>query len=412
MNNIPNRYRQRPDYIRRRRLIMMGIMSLSVLIVCVVGYVVLANFAPSTEPKLTNPKSLTQSAIKPNWPAYGSGAIGAIGFDGVLAQYGEKTTRPIASITKIITALVVLQAKPLNGNEDGPEIKITQSDVGIYNQAIAAGAAVKPVIVGSSMTEREMIEAMLLPSAANYSESLAIWAYGSVDSYLKAADTWLVNNNLIQTKVVDTSGLLPENISNTSDLISLGKIALKNSALSSIVSLKKINVNGIGEVSNSNSLLGVMGINGIKTGTTSEAGACMLFSSVIDVEGEKITFVGVLLGADDRGQQNADIKNLLSSIQPGFRSVKLVSKGQVFANYATDWGQSAKLVSDKDIKAIVWSDTPIKQTVQADKIITAESGEQKGEVEIEIGKRVIKQPLIVDDSITNPSLIWRLLHLR
>lgn len=412
MKNLPNRYRFRPEYVRRRRIIRIaaGLVFLIIMSVWAVYYYNVTT--PTVSPTLTNLKLLTQPAVSPTWPDYGSGAIGAIGFDGVLAQYGDQSTRPIASITKVITALVVLQAKPLNGSEEGPSIKITQADLDIYNRAISVGAAVKPVVIGSSMTEREMIEAMLLPSAANYSESLAIWAYGSVDAYLKAADNWLVSNNLIQTKVVDTSGLLPENISNASDLINLAKLTLKNPTLESIVSMKTANIPDVGEVANSNSLLGVMGVSGIKTGTTLEAGACMLFSSIIDVDGEKITIIGVLLGADNRGQQNTDIKNLLSSVQPGFKSVKLVTKGQEFANYSTGWGQSAKLISDKEIKSIVWSDTAIVETVQADKIISAKSGEQKGGVTISVGKKVIKQPLIINSSISSPNLLWRTINLK
>jgi len=411
MKNIPNRYRFRPEYIRRRR-INIALICLMIIVILFVGVGNILNVTtPTTSPKLTNLKSLTQPVVNPIWPSYGSGAIGAVGFDGILVQYGDKSSLPIASITKIITTLVVLQAKPLSGNEDGPTIKITQADLDIYNKAVSAGAAVKPVTIGSSMTERQMIEAMLLPSAANYSETLAIWAYGSVDAYLKAADNWLVSNNLIQTKVVDTSGLLPENISNTGDLISLGKLAIKNPALSSIVSTKNVNIPGVGEVSNSNSLLGVQGINGIKTGTTYEAGACVLFSSVINIDGEKITIVGVLLGADDRGQQNNDVKELLKSIQPGFKSVTLASKGQEFASYSTAWGQSAKLVSTKDVKVLVWSNTPISETVQADKITTVKSSEQKGDMVIKVGNKTIQQPLITSGAIDNPSILWRLFHL-
>lgn len=410
MKDIPNRYHFRPEYIRRRRLITAGITAVILTVVIVVANLVLSSTAPITSPKLTNLKLLTQSTVKPVWPSYGSGAIGAIGFNGVLAEYGGQSTRPIASITKLITALVVLEAKPLHGDESGPSITLTQNDQRIYDLAVAAGAAAKPVTVGSSMTEREMIEAMLLPSAANYSETLAMWAYGSVNEYLKAADNWLVANNLIQTKVVDTSGLLPENISNPSDLINLGKLVLKNSSLALIVSLEKANIPGVGEVSNSNQLLGVLGVNGIKTGTTYEAGACMLFSSVIDVGGEKITIIGVLLGADNRGSQNTDIKTLLGSVQPGFKSVKLASRGQEFAEYKTAWGQTSKLISNKDISSVVWSDTPISITVQADKASTLKSGERKGEATIKVGTKVFKQPLIADGSITSPNILWRLTH--
>lgn len=408
---MPNRYHQRPDYIRRRRVFISIIIFVTLAIIGSVLFFISHATTPMTVAKATNIKPLVQPEVKPIWPNYGSGAIGTVSSEDVLAQYGDKSPRPIASITKIITALLVLQVKPLSGTEEGPTITLTQADFDMYNRAIAAGAAVKPVVIGSSMTEREMLETMLLPSAANYSETLAVWAYGSVGAYLSAANSWLVKNSLSETKVVDTSGLLPTNTSVPSDLIKLGKFAIKNSSLASIVSLKKAIIPDVGEISNSNQLLGQLGINGIKTGTTSEAGACMLFSSIITVGDEKVTVIGVLLGADDRGQQNTDIINLLKSIQPGFRLVKVISRDQKFAVYDTVWGQTSNLVSSRDVSTVVWSNTPISYKVKADNISTVKSGEEKGVVMVSIGGKVIKQSLLTSDLITNPSVWWRLSHL-
>ena len=57
----------------------------------------------------------------PVWPGYGASAIGAVGFPGVLAASGSDQALPMASITKIVTALTVLQAKPLAVGEAGPD---------------------------------------------------------------------------------------------------------------------------------------------------------------------------------------------------------------------------------------------------------------------------------------------------
>ena len=92
---------------------------------------------------------------------------------------------PSASITKVITALVVLDAHPIPPGEGGPEIAYTEADVDIYWDMVAQNGSVAPVAAGSSLTLRESLEAMLLPSGNNYAISLANWAFGSGDEFLE-----------------------------------------------------------------------------------------------------------------------------------------------------------------------------------------------------------------------------------
>jgi D-alanyl-D-alanine carboxypeptidase (penicillin-binding protein 5/6) len=106
-------------------------------------------------------------------------------------------------------ALVVLDAKPLAEGEVGPQITFTEADVTFYTDELAHDGSIAPVVAGTSLTERQTLEALLIPSANNYAKSLAMWAYGSVSSYLAAARDWLSSHHLTQTTVVDTSGLSP-----------------------------------------------------------------------------------------------------------------------------------------------------------------------------------------------------------
>lgn len=339
-------------------------------------------------------KSLTQKKADVVWPDYGSGAVGAVGIDGLLSSHGDQSPRPIASITKVITALVILDRKPLADDEDGPSITFTDFDLDIYNQELADGAAVKPVIAGGSMTERQALEVILLASAANYSKSLAIWAYGSMDGYLEAADKWLSSHKLNQTEVVDTSGLLSENVSTPSDLVELGKLALNNPALASIVATKQAAIPGVGTINNGNRLLGKNGVNGIKTGWTSDAGACLLFSGMKEIGGRNIAIVGVVLNGTDASQVASDVSKLLSGIQSGFHSVKLVSKGQEYGSYTSLFGRKAKLAAEKDLDAVVWSDTPIVVKVTTERKILVHKGDKVGKLKISIGGKEDSQTLL------------------
>ncbi len=377
---------------KRKHILRNSIMAMLAIVGLLCG---LRALTPMVFPQLDYISSLSQTAVEPIWPDYGSGAVGVVGSDNILTQHGNQSARPIASITKAITALVVLSSHPLNDDEEGPNIVFTEADVEIYNKAVMADAAVEPVKVGDYVSERQAIEIMMLPSACNYAETLAIWAYGSTSSYLTAANRWLSKNGLSQTKVVDASGLAPGNVSTPSDLIKLGSLVLGSPSLASIVATKQTSLKIVGDLINGNRLLGELGVNGIKTGFTDEAGACLLFSSVIEVGDEKEVIVGVLLGGKTSAEVATDVAALLNSVIDGFRSVKLISKGQKFGSYSTYWGQKASLVASQDFTTAVWSDTPISVRVNSDGLLTLRDGEEAGTVEVNIGGKIYSQTLLV-----------------
>ena len=95
----------------------------------------------------TASQSATQAAA-PALPSFGSSAVSVVGIDGVLAKRGPQAPRTIASITKVVTALVVLEAKPLAPGEAGPTITFTQRDVAILGEVQAMNGSPEPVQAG------------------------------------------------------------------------------------------------------------------------------------------------------------------------------------------------------------------------------------------------------------------------
>jgi D-alanyl-D-alanine carboxypeptidase (penicillin-binding protein 5/6) len=399
----------RRQIYRRRRITFFTALF---LVLAGLIYVLSAGFAPvrPAAAAVAEPAALTAPAAQPVWPGLGESAIGALGFPGVLASSGDQSAVPIASITKMVTALVVLEAKPLSGDEPGPSITFTDKDVDIYYDVIAENGSVAPVVAGMKLTEREAFTAMLLPSANNYSVSLAVWAYGSLDEYYAAATSWLQKNGLTGTVVADTSGLSPGSVSTPADLVAIGKLVLDNPALASIVALRSADLPTIGTVKNTNKLLGKHGIDGIKTGTTDEAGACLLFSADFEVAGKTITVVGAMLGAETHPQLNDAITALIESVKPGFQEVPLTAKGAVLGTYTTPWGQTAHAVAAKAESALVWSDTPIAAEIAARPVPLAGAGDTVGSVDFTVGSSTVSVPLVLDSALTDPGLGWRLAH--
>lgn len=402
----PVRVTSRKRVYRRRRALVFG--TLAVLLAGGV-YVPTAAAAdvPDAPAVIAAPDVPATEAVEPDFPDFGRGAIGAIGFDGVLASSGDQGPFPIASITKVVTALVVLDAKPLGAGEDGPDIEFTDADVQIYNDVLAQNGSLQPVSAGMVLTQRQTMETMLIPSANNYAESLARWAYGSRDAYLTAARAWLDSHQLTDTVVEDANGLSPSNRSTPADLVALGELALADPTVAAIVAMPAAVEPGLGTIENTNQLLGTSGVDGIKTGTTDEAGACLLFSTDIPVGGETVTVVGAILGAADHDVLDDAVVALLASVTPGFHEVPLVHKGDPYAEYSTEWGSEATAVAAESRSVLTWSDTPVTAEVSARPLESGAAGEDIGSVTFTVGDREYEVPLELDASLADPDLWWR-----
>lgn len=399
----------RRQVYRRRRIAFVGVLA---IVLASLAYLTSTGLAPvsASAAALTEPAALTQAAVQPAWPAGGAGAIGAVGYDGVLGSSGDQGSVPIASITKMVTALVILQAKPLTGDDPGPTITFTDADIDIYYQAVAENGSVAPVVSGMELTQREAFETMLLPSANNYSVSLAVWAFGSVDAYLAAATEFLAANGLTGTTVADTSGISAQSKSTPADLVAIGKLVVADPVLASIVAMPTAEIPTVGTVTNTNKLLGVNGVDGIKTGTTDEAGACLLFAVDVPVGDSTVTLVGVVLGGNTHPELNRSILALIDSVTPGFRQVDLVTAGTPFGSYSTLWGQTGQAVAASSETAVVWSDTPIATVVTVDPLTLGDEGDDVGSVEVSVGTRTVTVPLVLDRAITDPGPFWRWTH--
>lgn len=343
-------------------------------------------------------------------PAFPATAIGAVGFEGVLASSGTTDPLPMASITKIITSLVVLDAHPLEPGDPGDDIVFGESDEDYYDSFQARNGTVKPVHNGLVLSELEVHAISLLASANNYALSLALWAFGSQDAYLSAASGWLDAHGLDSTTVTDPTGIEPTNLSTAADLVELAKIAAENPIVSALVATSSTEVPGVGLIENRNTMLGVQGIDGIKTGTLTATGASLLFSTDVPVGEESITVVGVVLGAADHPAIESAVGSLLPGVVAGFREVVLVRPGEVFAEFETIWGGTARAVAASGYSIVTWSNTPVFAVVDVDEVRFAVAGTDIGEVTFTVGEKRITVPLELDNAIEDPGPWWRLSH--
>jgi D-alanyl-D-alanine carboxypeptidase (penicillin-binding protein 5/6) len=401
---------ERARVYRRRRIVVFSALAVVLaLLIAGIAHVssALGAAVPAVAAQVAAPAPVSQPAQPLALPGFGEYAVGAVGFDGVLAASDAQEPMAIASIAKVVTALVVLDANPVAAGEGGPEIAYTDADIEIYWDMVAQNGSVAPVAAGTSLTLVESLEAMLLPSGNNYAISIANWAFGSEAAYTERANAWLAERGLTGITIADASGLSLANVGTPGDLVKLGELAIAEPALAAIVSQQAVDLPGVGRVENSNKLLGTHGVDGIKTGTTDDA-ANLLFSADYQVGGSTVTVVGVMLGAGTHPQLREAIAALLDSVAPGFHEVTALEAGTELARYSTVWGDEAVATATEGASMLVWSDTPVTVEVTTEPVTTAEAGTRVGTVTVRAGAQVVEVPLELDATIDDPGAWWRL----
>lgn len=398
-----------PAVYRRRRQVVFGGVA---IVLSFLLYMFVTGLAPlpTAVGSLAPVTDMTSPQAQLTLPGVGTNALSADGH-GSLGTTGPQEQLPMASIAKTITALVILDAKPLNNAEDqGPNITFTEEDVAILNQTQAEMGSYEVVTAGLVLTEKQALTTMMLSSANNYAVSLANWAYGSVDKYVEAANAWAKTHDLVATYIADPAGIDAGTSASPADLISIGEMAMDNDALASIVGTKVADIPGVGEVANGNKLLGNFGVNGIKTGTTTEAGACLLYSSVVPVGSSFVHLTGVSLGFGSHAELRDSVGALLMSAQAGFHEVPIVTEGQEWGTVTTSWGQTASVTAVTSLTDVVWSNTAVSVTPSLNEFSTGEAGAVVGKLVVIVGETTQEIPLVLASTLSDPGLGWRMTH--
>lgn len=380
------------------------------LIIILAGYIAFLYFqpVPSVAPVkdiVTLPQS--QPATMP-WPATGQAALGATGY-GVLSSHNDNQPVPIASIAKIITSLAILQKKPFAPGNAGPLVTFDDSDVAIYNDYYTKGGSVAEIKAGEQLSELQALQAMLLPSANNVADSMARWAFGSVESYVTYANSMVQAMGLKNTHVGGASGFDDKTTSTATDLVKLGIAAMKEPAIAATVSQRTTDLPVAGTVNNVNWLLGQDGVVGIKTGNTDKAGGCYLFATIQKVSGQQITLIGAILAQPQLQDAISAAPPLIHAAGGGFTEDTVLHKGQELAIYKTPWGATSRATATEDVHLLVWNGRPVQVLNEAGSIKTpASKGSLVGFVTAANGQKTSDSRLQLTNDLAGPSWHWRL----
>jgi D-alanyl-D-alanine carboxypeptidase len=350
------------------------------------------------------------------WPNEGQSVAEVEGI-GSLGVHGAQTPVPIASLTKVMTAYVILRDHPLTGKQDGPLITVDQQAA---DESASADESTAHVIAGKKYTERQMLQLLLIPSGNNIARLLARWDAGTQEAFVAKMKSAAAGLGMTQTTYTGASGFEETTVSTAVDQLKLAREVMKNQAFRSVVSLAWVVVPDVGKIYNNNNDLVNPGVIGIKTGSSTPAGGALMWAANKKAGGKEQLILGVVLqqhgGTTVNDSLNAALarsQQLIESVQGGLTSATIVKKGQVVGEVSDGLGGSTPVVAAADLTAAGWGGLRSTLTLTprpGGLPHSAKAGAVVGTLTIGSGDARTSVPAILQSDLKSPSFTSKLTH--
>jgi serine-type D-Ala-D-Ala carboxypeptidase (penicillin-binding protein 5/6) len=306
----------------------------------------------------------------------------------VLASKAPNKRLPIASTTKLMTAYLAL--KRLRPNQTIP--------APTYHPSNAAEITLD-LRPGERLRVRDLLYGLLLPSASDAAETLAVGVSGSVPAFVAAMNQAAERLGLADTHYANPIGLDdPKNYSSAHDLVTLASILLKDKLFARIVDTPSATLHSGDhqrQVTSRNTLLGrVPWVNGVKTGHTLGAGYVLVGSGTQD----STTLISAVLGTSSEYARDADTLKLLQYGFSLYNPMQPVRRGEQLADPRLDWRHDhLSLVAERGIAVKVREGQQVSTRVTAPDEVTGpvDQGETLGRVTVTVDGRVAAASALV-----------------
>ncbi|MGW2764918.1 D-alanyl-D-alanine carboxypeptidase, partial [Streptomyces sp. NPDC001275] len=355
--------------------------------------------------------------VKLPWPDEGQGWMDVDGV-GTMDRFGEQKPVAIGSVAKTMTAYIILRDHPLKAGEEGPKIEIdpTAEKEGGYDKA--GESTLNTMKVGDSLTEKQALSAVMIPSANNIARLLARWDAGSEAEFVKKMNATAKELGMANTTYTDPSGLKETTVSTAEDQVKLGNAAMKIPAMVAITSAASWTDPTGKYWNNYNELPYAIGAIGIKTGSTTAAGGNLLFAAHKQVGGRTVTIVGAILG-QHKGQSildtvNAVSKTALVAAKDVPTSAKIVKKGDVVGYVDDQLDGHTPVVVTKDVTAVGWAGLRLKLSLVTKDVLphTAKAGTEVGMLTVgDGGDGAVQVPVALQEDLAEPGFPAKLTRL-
>lgn len=339
-----------------------------------------------------------------------AGAVAIIGHDAAIESAGSDEALPMASIAKVVTALVVLEERPMAEGTDGEVITMGDADLQYYWDMVAEQGSLSDLAWGEQLSQRTLMERMLVISSGNAALSLTNWAFGSQEAYVEAANAWVEEQGLESMRIVDAVGISADSVATASDMARLARIAYENETVRQMLSIERIQTKG-GWEANTNPLLGKDGVTGGKTGSLFASGSNLMLFAEREVAGTDVPIVSVVVGVTGTSGVSSTSLRLIQHTYDGFSERVVLPKGTVVGEYQAPWGDQVVTASTaEDLSALTWKGIEMPAAVLLQEIRPGSLSASPGNVTVSSFGNTSSVDVKADGVVAPPDFLWRLLH--
>lgn len=223
----------------------------------------------------------------------------------ILYQKNPEEAMPPASVTKIMTLLLVMEC--MDAGTLAWEDTVTASA-----HAASMGGSQIYLKEGEQMTARDLIKSVVIASANDAAVALAEHTYGSEEAFVKRMNERAAELGMTATRFENTNGLddtAQNHVTSAKDIAIMSRELIRHKEILEFSSTWMDTIrNGQFGLTNTNRLVRFYrGCNGLKTGSTKKAGFCVS----VTAEREGMTLICVIMGAESRDIRNAEAQKLL-----------------------------------------------------------------------------------------------------
>jgi D-alanyl-D-alanine carboxypeptidase (penicillin-binding protein 5/6) len=347
------------------------------------------------------------------WPGEGQAAVEVQGVAGAVVGTAGQAPAPIASVAKVMTAYLTLLAHPLGPGEQGFVLRIGRAQVREQQQRVALDESTVPVRAGERLTERQALEALLLPSANNIAALLAEHE-GGTRAFVARMNATARALGMRSTTYTDPSGFADTTVSTAFDQLRLARAAMRLPSFAALVDQPAVRLPVAGRVANFNALVGQDGYVGVKTGSDSAAGGCLMFAKRAVAAGRRLLVLGVVLGQRAGalvGAALASAQRLGDSAVAALRVLTALPAGTLVLGASDSDGRRTDGATARPLRALGWPGLRLRLRISPMPLGNSlRAGARLAEVTLE-GSPPASGAAVASRALPGPSLGWRLRHL-